>query len=66
MLKLLKAAGSNQKDAARVINVTSESPILAGMRWSDLNFEKINKDLLEAEQPPYDMHKTLGGKGEGW
>ena len=30
------------------------------MRWSDLNFEKTNKDLPEAEQPPYAMHRAWG------
>lgn len=60
MPKLLKAAEGNREGATRVINVTSLSPTVAGMRWSDLNFEKINKDLPEAEQPPYDMHKAFG------
>lgn len=30
------------------------------MRWSDMNFEKTNKDLPEAEQPNYDMHRAWG------
>jgi NAD(P)-dependent dehydrogenase (short-subunit alcohol dehydrogenase family) len=60
MPKLLKAAEGTRKGATRVINVSSLSPTVAGMRWSDLNFEKINKDLPEAEQPPYEMHKSFG------
>ena len=60
MPKLLKAAEGSPKGATRVINVTSLSPTVAGMRWSDINFEKINKDLPEAEQPPYDMHRRWG------
>jgi NAD(P)-dependent dehydrogenase (short-subunit alcohol dehydrogenase family) len=30
------------------------------MRWSDINFEKINKTLPAAEQPSYDIHRTWG------
>lgn len=60
MPKLLKATEGSPKGATRVINVTSGSPTLAGMRWSDINFEKINRDLPEAEQPPYDLHRRWG------
>lgn len=60
MPKLLKAAEGRPKGATRVINVTSGSPTVAGMRWSDINFDKINKDLPEAEQPPYDVHRRWG------
>ncbi|KUJ08195.1 putative short-chain dehydrogenase [Mollisia scopiformis] len=52
MSKLIKGA--------RIVNVTSLSPTVAGMRWSDINFEKTNKDLPEAEQPPYEMHRRWG------
>jgi len=57
MPKLLKAAEGSPKGATRVINVTSLSPTIAGMRWSDINFDKINQDLPEAEQPSYDVHR---------
>jgi len=60
MPKLLKAAVDAPKGATRVINVTSLSPTVAGMRWSDINFEKINRDLPQAEQPPYEMHRRWG------
>jgi len=60
MPKLLKASEGSLKGATRVINVTSLSPTATGMRWSDLNFEKRNKDLPEVEQPPYAMHKAWG------
>jgi NAD(P)-dependent dehydrogenase (short-subunit alcohol dehydrogenase family) len=60
MPKLLKASEINPKGLTRIINVTSLSPTVAGMRWSDLNFQKINKTLPEAEQPPYAMHKAWG------
>lgn len=58
--KLRKAAESQPKGTTRIINVTSLSPTVAGMRWSDINFEKINKNLPEAEQPPYGMHRAWG------
>ena len=60
--KLLKAADSRAKGETRVINVSSLSPLSTGMRWSDMNFEKRNKDLPEAEQPPYDRHRAWGLK----
>ena len=60
MPKLFKAAESSPKGATRVINVTSGSPTIAGIRWSDINFEKVNRDLPEAEQPPYDFHRRWG------
>lgn len=58
--KLIKAAENSPKGATRVVNVSSLSPTVAGMRWSDINFDKINKTLPEAEQPPYAMHKMWG------
>ncbi|KAI9657462.1 MAG: hypothetical protein M1821_003144 [Bathelium mastoideum] len=60
MPKLLKAAVTNQKGATRIVNVSSGSPTVAAMRWSDMNFEKINKELPQAEQPPYAMHRRFG------
>jgi NAD(P)-dependent dehydrogenase (short-subunit alcohol dehydrogenase family) len=60
MPKLLKAAEGSPEGSTRVINITSLSPTVAGMRWSDISFDKINKTLPEAEQPPYAMHKAWG------
>ena len=60
MPKFLKAAEGTPKGAKRIVNVTSLSPTVSPMRWSDINFDKINKDLPEAEQPPYQMHKMFG------
>ncbi|KAH6645986.1 putative short-chain dehydrogenase [Truncatella angustata] len=63
MPKLIKAAEANPtKGATRVINVSSLSPTVATMRWSDLNFEKKNKDLPEQEQPAYDFHRSWGSE----
>lgn len=60
MPKLLKAAEHNLKGATRIVNVSSGSPTVAQMRWSDINLEKISKDLPEAERPNYDIHKRFG------
>lgn len=60
MPKLLKAATLNPTGATRVVNVTSRSPLVAHMRWSDMNFEKVNKTLPEEEQPNYNLLKMWG------
>lgn len=60
MPKLIKASESNPKGATRIINVSSGSPTVSQMRWSDVNFEKKNKDLPVEEQPPYQLHKMWG------
>ncbi|KAE9366480.1 putative short-chain dehydrogenase [Stipitochalara longipes BDJ] len=60
MPKLIKAADNSAKGATRIINISSLSPTMASMRWSDINFEKINKTLPEAEQPRYATHKNWG------
>lgn len=61
MPKLIKAAQGTSKGATRIVNVTSGSPMVSRMRWSDINFEKINKDLPETEQPNYNIHRMWGG-----
>lgn len=60
MPKLIKAASKSPKGATRIINVSSGSPITAGIRWSDLNFEKMIKELPEDEQPSAFLHKMFG------
>ncbi|KAI1163910.1 putative short-chain dehydrogenase [Nemania serpens] len=62
MPKLIKAAETSPKGATRVINVSSGSPMIAAMRWSDMNFEKLNRDLPEAEQPNYAWVEAWGYK----
>lgn len=61
MPKLIKAAANSPKGSTRIINVSAASPMLCRqLRWSDMNFEKVNKDLPEEEQPNYDMQRTWG------
>ncbi|KAI1338000.1 NAD(P)-binding protein [Xylariaceae sp. FL0016] len=60
MPKVIKAAERNPKGATRIVNVSSGSPMFATMRWSDINFDKKNKDLPAAEQPPYELIKAWG------
>jgi NAD(P)-dependent dehydrogenase (short-subunit alcohol dehydrogenase family) len=65
MPKLLKAAENNPtKGATRIVNVSSRSPTWARMRWSDINFDKKNKDLPEEEKPVYDVHRMWGVTGD--
>lgn len=61
--KLIKASEGKPKGSTRIVNVTSLSPTVASIRWSDLNFEKLNKDLPEDEQPPYSWHEKFGEQG---
>ncbi|GLA02112.1 hypothetical protein AnigIFM60653_001408 [Aspergillus niger] len=59
--KLIKAAEQSPKGNTRVINVSSLSPTKTRqLRWSDMNFEKLNKDLPEEEQPDYDLQRGWG------
>lgn len=60
MPKLISASKNNPKGATRIVNVSSGSPTVCAIRWSDLLFEKVNKDLPEAEQPPYHIHRLFG------
>ncbi|KAH8703376.1 hypothetical protein BGW36DRAFT_312476 [Talaromyces proteolyticus] len=60
MPKLAKAAENSPKGATRVVNVSSASPWVSAMRWSDLNFDKKNKDLPKEEQPNYEWFKAWG------
>ncbi|PNP45443.1 hypothetical protein TGAM01_v204650 [Trichoderma gamsii] len=60
MPKLIKSAEGKPKGTTRIVNVSSLSPTIATMRWSDINFDKPNKELPEAEQPPYAMLEAWG------
>lgn len=60
MPKLMKASQTAPRGMTRIINVSSASPMVSSMRWSDINFDKRNKDLPEADQPNYDMLKRWG------
>ncbi|KAL6859738.1 hypothetical protein ACO1O0_003762 [Amphichorda felina] len=61
MPKLLKAAEGKPKGSVRVVNVSSGSPAVSAMRWSDMNFEKKNKDLPAEEQPNYEFFSKYWG-----
>lgn len=60
MPKLIEASAQSPKGATRVVNVSSASPCVSGLRWSDINFDKKNKDLPETEQPLYEWFKAWG------
>jgi NAD(P)-dependent dehydrogenase (short-subunit alcohol dehydrogenase family) len=60
MPKLIKAAQNKSKGATRFVNVSSASPTVSSMRWSDMNFTKENKDIPRGEQPDYEWFKAWG------
>ncbi|KAI0180808.1 putative short-chain dehydrogenase [Hypoxylon sp. FL1284] len=62
MPKLIAAAERNPKGATRVVNVSSGSPTVAQMRWSDPNFERASRDLPEEERPNYVFTEAWGFK----
>lgn len=62
MPKLIKAAEGKPKGSVRVVNVSSASPMSSAMRWSDMNFDRKNKDLPTEEQPEYELIKAWGYK----
>ncbi|RKL48021.1 hypothetical protein BFJ70_g2384 [Fusarium oxysporum] len=62
MPKLIKASEGKPKGSVRIVNVTSASPMVSNMRWSDMNFDKKNKDLPQEEQPNYEFFKLWGYK----
>jgi NAD(P)-dependent dehydrogenase (short-subunit alcohol dehydrogenase family) len=65
MPKLIRAAEQNPiKGATRIVNVSSMSPTLARIRWSDINFDKKNKDLPEEQRPNYKIQQGWGEKGD--
>ncbi|KLP23440.1 double substrate-specificity short chain dehydrogenase/reductase 2 [Fusarium fujikuroi] len=60
MPKLIKASENKPNGSVRIVNVTSGSPTKSNMRWSDMNFDKKNKDLPQEEQPNYEFFKLWG------
>ncbi|KAF5644570.1 double substrate-specificity short chain dehydrogenase reductase 2 [Fusarium sp. NRRL 52700] len=60
MPKLIKATENKPNCSVRIVNVTSASPMVSNMRWSDMNFDKKNKDLPQEEQPNYEFFKLWG------
>jgi NAD(P)-dependent dehydrogenase (short-subunit alcohol dehydrogenase family) len=60
MPKMIEAAKHYQKGATRIVNVSSGSPRASSMRWSDMNFDKKNRDLPKEEQPVEQFFKLWG------
>ena len=60
MPRLLAATRDQPKGSVRIVNVSSASPQVSGMRWSDMAFERQNKDLPAAEQPDYPWFEAWG------
>ncbi|KAI2622094.1 putative short-chain dehydrogenase [Xylaria nigripes] len=63
MPKLIEAASKDPKGATHIVNVSSEPSRVTNMRWSgDMNFEKLNIDLRETEQPNSKFLENCGYK----
>ncbi|KAI1263347.1 NAD(P)-binding protein [Xylariaceae sp. FL1019] len=60
MPKLMKAARANPKGATRIVNVSAHSPTTGVIRFSDINFDKMNGDLPTEEQPVYQQVEFWG------
>ncbi len=60
MPKILAAAKSNPKGKTRIINVSSRGVVYSPVRFSDINFDKTNENLPEAEQPAYEALAQTG------
>ncbi|KAJ2981177.1 hypothetical protein NQ176_g2187 [Zarea fungicola] len=60
MPKLIKAAGKNPRGMTRIVNISAASPRWGGMRWSDMTFDKKNKDLPTNEQPLTEVFEAWG------
>lgn len=63
MPKVIAASKENSKGATKVIHVSSQSSEVSSIRWSDMSFDKKNRDLPVAEQPDYEWLKVLGHTG---
>lgn len=63
MPKLIAASKENPEGATRIVNVSSQSPEVSSIRWSDMSFDKENRDLPAAEQPDYEYLKGFGYTG---
>ncbi|KAJ5552673.1 hypothetical protein N7494_002051 [Penicillium frequentans] len=60
MPKIIEASKHSAKGATRIVNVSSGSPQVSNIRWSDINFDKRNNELPEEEQPMEDFLKAWG------
>lgn len=58
--KLAAAAEGKPRGSVRVVNVSSGSSFIACSRFSDINFEKRNRDLPKHEQPPSEFMRMWG------
>lgn len=60
MPKIIEASRHSPRGATRIVNVSSRSPQVSNIRWSDINFDKKNNDLPEEEQPSENIMKAWG------
>lgn len=60
MPKLIMAAKTNPWGTTRIVNISAASPRWGGLRWSDMNFDRKNRDLPAEEQPRVNVFKAWG------
>lgn len=60
MPKIIEASKHSPRGATRIVNLSSGSPQVSNMRWSDINFDKKNNELPEEEQPREAILKAWG------
>ena len=60
MPKIIAAAKASPKGTTRIVNVSSRGVIYSPVRFSDINFDKVNETLPEAEQPAYEALAATG------
>jgi NAD(P)-dependent dehydrogenase (short-subunit alcohol dehydrogenase family) len=57
--KLISAAKPSSKGVVRVVNVSSRAVNYGPVRFSDINLEKVSKDLAVSEQPGYESLQAM-------
>lgn len=62
MPKIIKAAEKNPRGSTRIINISAGAASHSSIRWSDINFETINKDLPDAEKINVPLFEAWGYK----
>ncbi|KIW15127.1 hypothetical protein PV08_07914 [Exophiala spinifera] len=60
MPKIITAAKASPKGTTRIVNVSSRGVVYSPVRFTDINFDKVNETLPEAEQPAYEALASTG------
>ncbi|KAJ9608356.1 hypothetical protein H2200_007344 [Cladophialophora chaetospira] len=58
--KIIAAAKASPKGTTRIVNVSSRAVMYSPVRFTDINFDKVNETIPEAEQPAYEALNATG------